>query len=53
MNNMLPIGMPRSVLVSTFIGDDTVTEMNEIKIIKISRGMKNFLYGNIRRIKSI
>lgn len=53
MKYMLPIGMLHSVLVSTFIGDNTVTELNEIKIIKISRGMKNFLYGNIRRIKSI
>lgn len=53
MNNTLPIGMLHSVLVSTFIGDNTVTEVNEIKIIKISRGMKNFLYGKIRRIKSV
>lgn len=53
MNNALPTGTLCSVLVSAFRGDNTTTEGIQIKIIKINRGMKNFLCEKIKRIRSI
>lgn len=48
MNNALPTGTLCSVLVSAFRGDNTTTEGIQIKIIKINRGMRNFLCEKIK-----